>query len=108
VTDPPAERIGQGDLALGWHLRIRDGRLEVGAGPVADGDFRLIADYRAHHDLARRLWDGNEAAMAESRALREQASAEGKLRTEGDFASAPEVIRALVMRLHDPVALLTE
>jgi len=108
VTDPPSGRRPPADGPLGWHLRIRDGHLDVGDGPAADADFRMIADYRTHHELARRVWAGDDAAMAESRALREQAVAAGKLRTEGDFTRAPDIVRGLVMRLHDPVALLTE
>jgi hypothetical protein len=104
---PPGVRPHQAET-VGWHLRIRDGRIEVGYQPLADADIRVVVDYRTHHDLARRLWAGDAAAMASARALRQQATAEGRLRTEGDLSKAPSVIRDLAFRLHDPVAMLTE
>jgi hypothetical protein len=108
VTNPPPDRTPPNNEPLGWCLRIRDGRLDVDHKPLPDADYRLIVDYHTHHELARRIWAGDETAIAESRALRAQAVAEGKLRTEDDFARAPALVGSLVLRLHDPVAMLTE
>ena|ERR1700733_13999259 len=107
VTDPPPELIDGRAEPIGWYLRIRDGRIDVGSDPAADADFRLIADYETHHALARRIWDGDPEAIAQSRALRAEAAAAGLLRTEGDFSDSPDIVRDLIPRLHDPVARLT-
>jgi hypothetical protein len=107
VTDPPAELIEGRAEPVGWFLRIRDGRIDIGSDPAANADFRLIADYETHHVLACRIWDGDPDAIARSRALRAEAVAAGQLRTEGDFSHAPDIVRDLIPRLHDPVARLT-
>lgn len=106
VTDPPAELLQGRTEPIGWYLRIRDGRVAIGSEPAADADFRLIADYETLHVLARRIWADDPDGIAQARELAE-ASAAGKLRTEGDFSLAPDVVRDLVPRLHDPMARLT-
>jgi hypothetical protein len=108
LTDPPPNRPLTSVGTIGWYLRIRDEKIELGERPVDDADFRLIADYRTHHDLARRVWAGNPEAMTASKNLRQQATVEGRIRTEGDLSAAPPVVLDLILGLHDPVAAITE
>jgi hypothetical protein len=89
-------------------LRVRDRVLEIGDRPLPDGDLRVVADYATHHDLSVRIWAGDPDAMEKSRGIRQQATADGRLRTEGDLSTAPPLIRELVLSLHDPVAAFTK
>jgi hypothetical protein len=107
LTDPPAGRARTATGTVGWFLRIRAGAVEVGDQPQPDADVRVVADYNTHHDLSRRIWAGDEAAMATSKSLREQATRDGRLRVEGGLAQAPAVARQLIADLHDPVAEIT-
>jgi hypothetical protein len=104
VSDPPPDRAAP----LGWSLSFHDGRVEVGYEPLAVADFRLVTDYQVHHDLTTRVWGGDAEVMAASREAWALATAAGKLRTEGQMADAPTPVRDLLLRLHDPLAELTE
>jgi hypothetical protein len=108
LTAPPAGRARTAAGTLGWFLRIRNGVVQVGDQPLEDADMRVVADYDTHHDLSRRVWAGDPEAMATSGRLREEATKEGRLRTEGGIAQAPDVVRQLVADLHDPVAEITK
>ena len=107
MTDPPQDRFGFPPQRVGWHMRLYEGIIDVGASPLDVADIRVVADYRTHHDLSRRVWAGDPVEMAISKSLREQAMLKGKLRTEGDLSAAPPLIRDLVLALHDRVANMT-
>ena len=108
LTDPPPDRPLTTSGTIGWWLGIRDGRVETGDQPLEKADIRVVADYATHHDLSRRIWAGNPDAIANSKALRERAVSEGKLRIDGNLSTAPPLILELVHELHDRVAAITK
>jgi hypothetical protein len=107
LTDPPSDRTLTSAGTIGWYLSIRAGTIDVGDRPLDSADIRVVADYRTHHDLSCRTWAGSSEAMAISQALREQARADWRLQPEGDLSAAPQLIRDLVLALHDPIAAIT-
>lgn len=107
LTGPPPGRANTVAGTLSWYLHIRGNNIEVHAGPVDDAHIRIVADYATHHELSRRVWAGNPEAIAASQHQRQLATANGKLRIDGDLAAAPPVVLELIAQLHDPVAAIT-
>lgn len=107
LTDPPRHLLRAGSMSVGWHLRVRDGQVQIGHRPVQDADLRVVADYATHRALSRRVWNDDVDAIAAARKARQRAVMAGRLRTEGDLSEAPLPVVALVRDLHDPVAAIT-
>ena len=104
LTDPPPALAPNGERSIGWHLRIRDGAVEVRDATLADATVRIVADYATVEPIARTVL-GHEAAVRHSvdRLLADA-------RTAGRFAMygeprEPDVLRQL--DLHDVMAVRT-
>src|SRR5687767_13067279 len=104
LTDPPAGLGEPGATSIGWHLRIRDGVVEVGHTPLADATVRIVADYATVEPIARVVL-GHEVAERESvNRLLADARRAGLFVMYGE-PREPEVLRDL--DLHDVMAVRT-
>jgi hypothetical protein len=103
-TDPPIHLLLDGEKTIGWSMRIRAGSIEIVDGPIDDAQARVVADY-ATVLLIARLEFLDEASIGRGNELIAQATAEGKLRLEGDPLARPAVMEK--RNLHNALAPLT-
>jgi len=101
-TNPPPHLARAG--TLGWHMRVADGRLLLGQGPLVDADRVNRADYASVLPLALLEIDGSSERLAE---LQERALAlfqTGLIHSSG--TPATQVFPRLAA-LHDRIARIT-
>ena len=98
-TDPPAELDPDGAGRIGWFVRVADGRLEVGAGILAEADLRILCDYQTVLPAARHAF--SDGPLGETI----QGSLMGAIVREGD----PRAMESLdfMAGLHDAMAVRT-
>lgn len=104
-TDAPDDVTTDGDGITGWYFRIADGKVEVGHGVIEDADATIVADYETIVPLARMVFEGNPEGAAEAQKVLEEATAQGKMRREGNadaMAATP-----FLAGLHDVLARRT-
>jgi len=101
---PPALAGPSGRVA--WHVRLRDGALEVGAGEIDDAQLVVRADYQQVLSMAQSVHAAGTEAMA--RAQREFVHRAGReaLRITGAMPTDPALL-AMLNALHDHLAALT-
>lgn len=78
TTDPPTHLLRGGQETVGWFLRLRDGRLEVGDRALPDADVRLVIDYETQA-RSFRIQDPAEYA-----ANLQRLNASGAVKSTGD------------------------
>lgn len=104
-TDPPAELIGDGKTALGWHFRIDGAGLTIASGPAHGADVTTVADFATIEPIGLlRYSDPDELAQYQRRVG--EAMAAGTIRVTADTDVPPEVAKCLV-GIHDVMAELT-
>lgn len=86
-TNPPEHLRPPGARTIGFYVRLRDGRVEVGDRPIGDADCTIISDYADALSVAR----DPEAAAADPAVMAERMAA-GRLRIMGDPSAAPAVL----------------
>ena len=104
-TDAPDDVTTDGDGITGWYFRIAAGKVEVGHGVIEDADATIVADYETIVPLARMVFEGNPEGAAEAQKVLEEATAQGKMRREGNadaMAATP-----FLAGLHDVLARRT-
>ena len=104
-TDAPDEIATEPGGITGWHFRISGGKVEVGHGVLADADATIVADYQTTVPLARLVFDGNPGNIALAQKAVEEATAQGKMRREGDEGAMGGV--PFLAGLHDVLAQRT-
>ena len=101
---PPG--FGAPSNRVAWHLRLRDGALEVGAGEIADAELVVRGDYQQVLSMAQTVYAAGEDATR--RANREFAHRAGRdaVRFTGAMPKNPALL-AMLNALHDHLASLT-
>jgi hypothetical protein len=89
-TGPPDDLRREGASTIGFFVRIRDGRVEVGDQPTHDADFRIVSDYEEALAIAR-----DPDAPAAQQNMMEQRMAEGRLKIFGNPADVPAILAGL-------------
>ena len=102
-TDPPAHLRREGSDTIGWHVRVRDGKVEVIDGPAADLDMRIVADYAMVLPMARVVMADQPDDEARQKITAENMS---KLRIEGDPTKLPPGFMES-LGIHDKLAVIT-
>ncbi len=108
-TDAPSHLLEPGESTTGWHVSVADGALRVGRGVLPDADIRVIADYATVLPLAQIAFADNPDAAADAQKTVEAATADGKMRREGDATAVAKVpaLAAAFANLHDTLARRT-
>ena len=104
-TDAPPELATEENNVTGWHIRIKDGKLEVGHGVIVGADLTITADYATVLPLARTVFEGNEAAAAEAAKTVAAAMAAGKMSRDGDENAMSKA--TFLAGMHDVLAKRT-
>ncbi len=104
-ADAPDEIATEPGGITGWYFRISGGKVEVGHGVLADADATIVADYQTTVPLARMAFDGNPGNIALAQKAVEEATAQGKMRREGDEGAMGGV--PFLAGLHDVLAART-
>ena len=99
-TDPPAHLRRHGRETIGWHCRIRDGKIHVGDNVATDVDVRITGDYATLLPMARMVVG---ADLTDER--RAELMMKANLRVEGDPTKMPVAFAQL--NLHDKLAVVT-
>jgi hypothetical protein len=89
-TNPPEHLKPPGAHTIGFYVRLRDGRVEVGDRPIREADCTIISDYADALAVAR----DPEAAAADPAVIAERMAA-GRLTIIGDLSAAPAVLTEL-------------
>ena len=89
-TNPPEHLRPSGAQSIGFYVRLKDGRVEVGDRPINDADCTIITDYTDALSVAR----DPEAAAADPAVMAERMAA-GRLKIIGDPSAAPAVLTEL-------------
>lgn len=102
-TDPPAH-LGSPDARVGWHCRVRDGKLVAFEGREAvDVDYRMVSDYASMRQMGAFEINGDPERQAEYAAMTKALYEEGKIAIHGLMPRLPRPFAAW----HDAVARQT-
>jgi hypothetical protein len=101
--NPPPHLARPG--GLGWHMIVSGGRLTLGAGPLAEADRIVHADYATIAPLASIAYRDNPAGEAKVREAARKAAEAGLLKAWGD--KPPSAVLPQLAPLHDMVADIT-
>lgn len=100
------EHLQRDGQPIGYFIRIREERVEVGNHPVHDADLRMTVDYEVGLEAVRRELGEHASLDDPERAARLRGYIEaGKLRIQGDPSKSPDVLRRV--NLHDRIAART-
>ena len=108
-TDPPAHLLEPGESTTGWYVSLVRGELHVEKGLLPDADIRITADYATVLPLAQIAFEDNPEAAADAQKTVEAATADGKMRREGDLTAVAKIpaLAGAFAKLHDTLARRT-
>jgi hypothetical protein len=89
-TNPPEHLRRAPAATIGFYVRVKDGRVEVGDHPIDDVDCKIISEYEDALSVAR----DPEAPAADPKVITERL-ATGRLRLVGNPQAAPLLLREL-------------
>jgi len=101
--DAPPELDAPGNRAA-WFWRLRDGRLDVGAGEIADAQLSVRGDYQHVLSMAQAVYAAGEDAMKRARREFKHRAPRGALRVTSDV---PPSLMPMLNELHDHMASRT-
>jgi len=89
-TGAPDDLRREGAATIGFFVRVKDGRVEVGDHPADDADFKIVSDYEDALTIAR-----DPDAPAAQQSMMEARLAEGRLQIVGNPADVPAILAGL-------------
>jgi hypothetical protein len=94
-TDPPAHLLRGGRETIGYYIRVRDGKIEVGDHPLPGADAQCVFDYNLIAPTYRYSAEEDLRWMSEHM---EKAIAEGRMKISGDASTLQTVLIRADMR----------
>lgn len=95
MTNPPPRLLRDGRKSVGWHVRIADGKCELGDHPLPKADLMLVADYETEAAILRMTNAEHTEYMRKHRA---EIIAAGKFRVTGDPTRIPKAFERVNVR----------
>lgn len=95
-----------GDRTVAHFIRFAGGAVEFGDEAVAGADVLLTVAHDVVLPVARTVFSDPDG-LARAQAAIAAATAAGTWRAEGDMATAPPAVQAVLGRVHDTIAAMT-
>jgi hypothetical protein len=89
-TSPPDDLRRESEAAIGFFVRVANGRVEVGDHPIDDADFKVVSTYEDALSIARKP----DAPVAQQTVMEERI-AEGRLEIVGNPSDVPAPLAEL-------------
>jgi len=106
-VDAPTHLCRDGLTEIAWSLQIADGKAVVEPRERTPADYRIRADYNSTLTGARTVYSLDPAEAATRIESRQQAVADGLMQQEGSLDAVSPAMRAVVIELHNRLAVRT-